>query len=122
MKTLRVARTGIIGMLLLLMISFFGFGNVRATTQPDHHGSMNHSRNSSSSDCQTRCSSMASTIALPQKEDGEKEKEPDPVDVDPFRPYPFKFADIRKLSTNPDTDTRLLRPPDILALNCIYRI
>lgn len=109
-------------LLLLLLLALISFSGGRAVASPQHHGSMDHSYTRSSIDCQTRCDNGLSTVVLPQRPNEQKEKEQDPQFADGNKLYPFRFVDVKEIGNDPDKDSRILRPPDIMALNCIYRI
>ncbi len=118
MKSLKAFLRLNFGMLLLFFVFLGGAPHVSAAPQMvmHEHGS------TSSSNCQTRCTTsiVAITTTNPdeQKEDDDDEPHTHTTSINQVAPY----DDVSGQRHSTYIDACILRPPDIIVLNCIFRI
>lgn len=117
MKSLKVFLHLNFGMLLLFFVFLGGAPHVSAAPQMamHEHGS------TPISNCQTRCTTSIVAIATTNP-DEQKEDDDEPhmhtTSINHVAPY----DDVSGQKQSASTDARILRPPDIIVLNCIFRI
>jgi len=107
-----------IGALLCFFIFLGGFPH--ASAMP--HMAMHEHASVSGPDCRTCCSNSAVAISATklgeQKEDDDAERQLPAT----FTGQKIPFDDVSHKTPSEFTDARILRPPDIIVLNCTYRI
>lgn len=102
----------------LLIVNLFGLGSVTVNAQMGHE-MMQHGSDSSSG-CQQRCST-ATVTTVQQNEDTEKDNDQKRAYSYPEVEVSTNYASLKRLTTSPSEDFRLLRPPDLYALYSSYR-
>lgn len=107
----------IVGVLLMVFVGSAGALQVAAQS----HFGMSHGGTPTPVGCQSTCNPVTSTVSTLAKRDEEDQDEATAYDQ-PLYPILdlFGFVHIRKFISVSEW-FRLLRPPDIFALNSIYR-
>lgn len=114
--------SNMIKVLVLVIVSILVGGGSKVFAAEAGHGMPMHGRTHlPDSICQAYCNSTTTAIPAQAKRDL-KEQAVTPNSDEPLWPQPslFEVSVVKKLKNAVDSE-RLLRPPDIFALNCIYR-
>lgn len=118
MKSLKAFLHLNFGMLLLFFVFLGGAPHVSAAPQMamHEHGS------TSSSNCQTRCTTSTIAIASTNPDEQKEDDNAEPHIYTSCNGQIVPFDDVSIQKPSGSTDARILRPPDIIVLNCIFRI
>jgi hypothetical protein len=125
MKSTYLKRFFTLNILLVLLLSLFGAGYVQASPQvkhssiSDHH----HAVTYSGSDCNQQCSNNLGVSASLQKEKRQDNTQPRPSTISiPFYASFQILPEFNDKRQSVNIDSRIIRPPDKLTLNCILRV
>lgn len=118
MKILGWQKLQATALILAFVVSMFAPGIVAATT---HHEGMNHHDALSSPGCQQRCNPTTPSATQTSKKQRQSKPEPRPDYQRPLVSSFASFDEVKELVVSPSEDFRLLRPPDKLVLNGIFR-
>lgn len=120
MKIRKAAHTTLLFFFSAVLLSFFSLNYTTVSAEPSHEPA-HHSESTSVSNCQNQCSAVSFSISSSPKETEHSEKKLEQNYISRYEISAHHFYTCTNPSIQTGADARVLRPPDIHLLNCIFR-